>query len=134
MPTESIILQAPNGKQTAGSAEILRYSNANRIIRASLFVLGGLIGGTVCILIPIVHLITTWGLPLLGIVMAIRTMRRDVVIHQPQGTCPNCNEHIQLPGGAASDPEWQVCSHCKTHLQIRPLAETLATSPPPPPQ
>lgn len=119
MPKESIILEAPNGVETAGEAEIARYSIASRISQAALWVIGGLLGGTACIIIPVVHLFTTWGLPLLGVLMAVRTMRREVVVHQPEGTCPKCNEQIQLPGGAANDPEWQVCPRCKTTIQVR---------------
>jgi hypothetical protein len=122
MPKESISIHTAGGAETAGEAEIVRYSTSSRIIQATLWAIGGLLGGTACIIIPVVHLFTTWGLPLLGILMAVRTMRREIVIHEPTGTCPHCKEKIELAGGAANDPEWQVCPHCKTAIQVRPQA------------
>lgn len=122
MPKETIVIHAAAGAETAGEADIMRYSTASRITRAALWVIGGLLGGTACIIIPVVHLFTTWGLPLLGIFMAVRTMRREVVIHQPTGMCPNCKEMIQLAGGAADDPGWQVCPNCKATIHVRPQA------------
>ena len=122
MSKESIVIQAAAGEETAGEAEVVRYSTASRITQATLWIIGGLLGGTACIIIPVVHLFSTWGLPLLGIFMAVRTMRREVVIYEPTGTCPNCKGKIELAGGAANDPEWQVCPHCKTAIQVRPQA------------
>lgn len=119
MSQESIVIQVAAGEETAGEAEVVRYSTASRITQATLWVIGGQLGGTACIIIPVVHLFSTWGLPLLGILMSVRTMRREVVIHQPSGTCPACNEKIELAGGAANDPEWQVCPHCKKAIQVR---------------
>lgn len=122
MQHEPIIFQSPIGQPTIGEAEVSRHSSASRITIATLWVVGGLLGGTACIIVPGVHLITTWGLPLLGIIMAVRTIRRDVVIHQPQGTCPSCGAGLQLPGGAVGDSGWQACPGCKTQLRIFPQA------------
>src|SRR5262245_39595979 len=119
MPQESITLQAENGVTKPGRAEVFRYSNANRIIRASLWVIAGLFGGTACIIVPVVHLFTTWGFPLLGIFMAVRTIKREVSIHQVEGTCPICDQPIDIAGGALIDQEWQMCQHCKEKLTFR---------------
>ena len=128
MPQESITFVNPDGGEapgTPGTAEVIRYSSVSRITRATLFVLAGLIGGTACIIVPVVHLFTTWGLPLIGILVAMRTMRKTVVVHQPEGVCPHCKEQIQLSGGALIDDEWQVCPLCKSKLRVRVQAEPM---------
>jgi hypothetical protein len=115
---ESIIVRGPDGTESTVTAQVLRFSPASRWGRATAFALGGLIGGTACIIIPIVHLFTTWALPLLGFFMAWRTLKRDVVVLPPDGPCPACRQPLQLTGGVQSDPEWQVCPLCKATLQF----------------
>lgn len=124
MSAEPIIFQGPEGEPTVGEGDVERFSTAGRITIATLWVVGGLLGGTACIIVPGVHLITTWAFPLLGIMMAMRTMRREVVIQQPQGLCPSCNQRLNLPGGATSDPGWQKCPSCHDALKIRPQTAT----------
>ena len=140
MPMEPITVEAPDGRTSQGQAEVIRYSNASRITRATLFVIAGLIGGTVCIIVPVVHLVTTWGFPLIGILLANRTMKREVSIHQPAVPCPHCGQAIEIAGGALIDSEWQVCPHCRTKLVYRAQAapaqipESLAINENPRPQ
>ena len=116
---EAITFVSPDGTQAEGTADVIRYSPTSRAVRATLFVIGGLLGATACIVIPILHLFTTWGLPLLGIYMAVRTMRREVVLMDVHGTCPCCGKSIQLPGGAMNEPAWQACPQCQEPLQMR---------------
>lgn len=114
-----IVLCGADGKQTPGSAEVVRYSQATRVTFAVMYVLGGLLGGLFCIVVPVVHLFTTWGLPVLGVLMAIRAMRRTVVVYHPEGACPACGAMIQLVSGPIDDTAWQHCPDCQAALQIR---------------
>jgi hypothetical protein len=124
---EPIIMEDPDGKQAMWAAEVIRSTHAGRVTIATLYVVGGLLGGTACIVIPILHLFTTWGFPLLGILMAVRTMKRDVLIYQPEGPCPVCAEPIELAGGLPGDSSWQVCPECKAALHVRVPEQTMQT-------
>src|SRR6187399_125714 len=88
MSEEIVCIQAPDGRQASGSAVFVHYSTGGRVTRAILYVFGGLVAGTACIIVPIVHLFSTWGFPLLGVVMAMRTMRRHFVIDRLDAVCP----------------------------------------------
>src|SRR5687767_7885019 len=115
---EAITVEGPGGRKCTWTAEVLRHSQANRMTIAMLYALGGFFGATVCIVVPIAHLITTWALPVGGIFMAIRTWKREIVIVGTEGPCPNCEKPIQLSGGSATEPEWQVCPECKARLRF----------------
>lgn len=119
MTRETITFHSPDAGEASGEAEVLRFSAAGRVALATLYVLGGLLGATACIIIPGVHFITTWALPLLGVIMAVRTVRRDLIVHQPHGRCPSCGKHIELTGGPLDDPHWQKCPQCQAVVQIR---------------
>jgi len=101
-----------------GSADVQRRSSAQRAVRAGALVVGGLATGTICIVIPIVHLVTTWALPLLGVLLAVREMRREVVITRLEGQCPACEAMIDERDRGRDDPAVQVCPHCNRRLQI----------------
>ena len=121
MPQESVNFENASGEKRAGQAsDIARYSDAVRITIGTLWIVGGLIGGTVCIVVPVVHLITTWALPLFGILMGLRAFKRRVVIYQPAGVCPSCDKPMELAGGSIDDQTWQTCPQCKAALKVRP--------------
>jgi hypothetical protein len=85
MAQESIILESGTQQATSGQAgDVSRYSTAHRIVIASIWVAGGFLLAAPCIVIPIVHLFSTWGLPLLGIL--------------------NGPAHVEAAGGHPPDP------------------------------
>src|SRR5262249_3672221 len=131
MAKEPVVIRAENGQTSAGQAEIVRFSNASRITKSTLWVIAGLFGGTVCIIVPVVHLVTTWGFPLLGILMAIRTMKRDVSRHDPEGVCPAWGQPAEFAGGPLIDTEWQACPHCQAKLRFDVVDTPIAGSQPP---
>lgn len=96
------------------------YSDFARISIGVLWIVGGLLGGLMFIIVPIVHLITTWALPLIGILMGVRAFKRRAVLYQITAQCPACGEAIETNGGSVDDPAWQVCPRCKTTLKFRP--------------
>lgn len=120
MQRESIAIYGPDERVSHGEGDVARTSAPMRTLLTVMWAAGGIIGGTACIIVPVLHLITTWGLPLLGIVMAVRTWRREIVIYQPQGICPNCDEKFELHGGATNETGWQVCPHCNAQLRLQP--------------
>ena len=120
MPQEPVVFANQSGSSRAGqAADIARYSDATRITIGTLYIVGGLVGGTVCLVVPVAHLLTTWALPLGGIFMGIRAFKRRVVIYQVAGVCPTCGEAIDLHGGSIDDPSWQTCPKCNAVLRVR---------------
>jgi len=118
--TETVTITGPDGKQSPGEAgDVQRISNGTRITVGWLYIIGGFVGGTACIVIPIVHLFTTWGLPLLGVIMGVRTFKRRVETFDIVGMCPVCNQHIELRGGSVDDPAWQKCPECDAVLTVQ---------------
>ncbi|HWB20516.1 MAG TPA: hypothetical protein VG711_09470 [Phycisphaerales bacterium] len=83
-----------------------------------MYIVGGLIGGFMCIFIPLVHLVTTWLLPIGGIFLGYKTMLKKVQLYTPSGPCPNCGHAMQLGGGSIDDRAWQVCPACKAPIVI----------------
>ena len=120
MAQEAVIIENARGETSAGeAADAAHYSDAARITIGTLYIVGGLVGGTVCILVPIVHLITTWAMPLLGIVLGVRALKRRTVFYQITGVCPSCNKPAEFNGGSIDDPKWQTCPMCGATLKFR---------------
>lgn len=122
MPQESIILEAPDGTRAPGTGDIVRRSKSSRVVRATLYVLAGLLTGAGSILIPLLHLVSTWLLPLVGIALAYRTMQREFVVRAIEGVCPSCKQAINLSGRTVQGGDWQYCPHCEARLTVRPQA------------
>ncbi len=122
MDPAPITLESTDHPATTGHAdEVARHSAIARIGVASVYVIGGFLLAVPCIIVPVVHLVSTWGLPLLGILMAVRTWKREIVIYRARGKCPACHQPIELNGGSTHDATWQVCPKCKSTLTVRPV-------------
>lgn len=119
MAQESISFESPAGAVEGAVADVVRPTAAGNAIRAIVCVVGGLLGAAIFILIPIVHLVTTWLLPLLGVMLALRALRRKAAVYDAEGACPSCKEAIRLPGGELDDPSWQMCLRCGQRIQVR---------------
>ena len=118
MAEEPVILKSSEGVERPGTAEVVRYGAGIRTTKAIGFVVGGLLFGAACIIVPVLHLFTTWGLPLLGIILAVRSLRREVVVESATGTCPSCEASITLPGGAGDDGTARTCPQCGGALEL----------------
>jgi hypothetical protein len=120
MPSEAVLIEHVAGDAARGeAADVARYSDFARISIGVMWIVGGLLGGLMFIVVPIVHLITTWALPLGGILLGVRAFKRRLVFYQISGTCPACREPIDLIGGLVDDPAWQVCPKCESKLSVR---------------
>ena len=86
----------------------------------------GFVGGAACIIIPVLHLVTTWGLPLLGIVLGLRAYRTQATIEEGTATCPACDTPFELePLNVAAEPPTVVCPACSQQVEIvLPTPET----------
>jgi hypothetical protein len=132
MARETVMLEnagraAGGGPAATGEAvDVARYSDVARIAIGTLWIVGGVLGGLMFIIVPVVHLITTWALPLGGILLGLRAYKRRLVVYQVTATCPACHEPIDLVGGSVDDPAWQTCPKCKTPLKVRPTGRVSA--------
>ena len=113
-----ITLRAEDGRTAPAAATIERYSEVTRIGKAVGFFVGGFVLGGACIIVPVLHLVTTWALPLAGIVMGLRTLKIEQRLSRINGTCPACTQRIELRGGAVKAAIWRVCPECDKDLEI----------------
>ncbi len=94
----------------------MRYGATSRRLRAAGLIAAGFLGGTACIIVPVLHLVTTWALPLLGIWLGLRALRIPVKVLDVRGRCPGCGEPLELFGGEPSDP--RTCPGCGRALEL----------------
>ncbi len=113
-----ITLRTQDGRIAAAAATIERYSEAARIGKAVGFFVGGFVMGGACIIVPVLHLITTWALPLAGIVLGLRTLKIEQKLTRINGTCPACTQRIELRDGPVKANIWRVCPECDKDLEI----------------
>ena len=116
MPEEPVIFETADGASGPAVAEIAHYGAGARISKAIFYIVAGFVGGAACIIVPVVHLLTTWGLPLVGILMGVRALRTHERIVTAAGPCPVCGEPVELPGGSMTDV--RICSACKASLTL----------------
>lgn len=118
MSGEVVRLEARDGGVAEGSAEVTRYSSGQRLGKALLVGIGGTIVGICTIVIPGLHFVTTWLVPLLSIGTAIYLYGRKGAVSAVKCTCPGCSEAMEAEGGAWEDPMWVRCNHCNTPLRV----------------
>ncbi len=114
-----ITLRAEDGRTAPADATIDRYPDGARVGKAVAFIVGGIVLGTGCTIIPGPHmLVTWWALPLIGILMARRTLKIKQRLSRINGTCPACSKRIELRGGPVKATNWRVCPECDKDLEI----------------
>jgi len=113
-----ITLRGEDGETAPADATISRYPEAARIGKAVGFFVGGFLLGGACIFVPVLHLITTWAMPLAGIVLGMRTLKIDRTFGPITGTCPLCEKPIELRGGPIKASNWRVCPRCRKDIEI----------------
>ena len=114
-----ITLRTEGGATAPADATIERYPEAARIGKAVGFIVGGIVVGTGCTIIPGPHMVVTfWALPLAGIVMGLRTLKIERRLSRINGTCPACAKRIELRGGPVKAAIWRVCPECDKDLEI----------------
>ena len=112
------MVKADDGGSGPATAEIIRYGPAARIGKALLWAAAGFVGGAACILVPVVHLITTWALPLAGIVLCVKTLRTHERVVTASGKCPGCGEQVGFAGGSLDAA--RSCPGCGVGLKLFP--------------
>ncbi|MCB9684277.1 MAG: hypothetical protein H6735_04450 [Alphaproteobacteria bacterium] len=122
MPSEPFELKTRRGVASVATAEVVRTSRGTRYARAVAICVGGILIGAGTIIIPLVHFVAPWGIPLLSFALAayVLTLRGRVLA--VEGPCPACGETASFgdQGTLSNDPIWVLCPHCKEPLQMTP--------------
>ncbi len=113
-----ITLRAEGGETAPAEATIERYPEVIRIGKAVAFFAGGFLLAVPCIFVPVLHLFTTWLIPIAGIVLGLRTLKIKQAFGPITGRCPLCEKPIELRGGPIKTANWRVCPECNKDLQV----------------
>ena len=114
--TVEVEIRTDTGTSSKAIGQQENYSDGSRYGRAAAFLCAGIVGGAIFIVVPILHLFTTWALPLTGLIACIHTLRTRGVLKNITGNCPACDSAISLEGGRAEFPIRDACPNC-----LRPL-------------
>jgi hypothetical protein len=116
---EDITLKSRGGATTDASAEVQRFSSAQRLSKALPVAVGGTVLGLCTIVIPGVHLISVWLIPLLSLGIAWYFYSRIGAVDSVTGPCPDCEAEMTAEGGPWEEPMWLRCSACNKPLEVR---------------
>lgn len=114
-------LKTETGSVRQATATIVHFSASQRFGKAALFLVGGVGLGAALIVVPILHLITTWALPLAGTIGCVNTLRTRSRLRDIDGVCPACENTLQHKGGRAVFPMRIDCPDCRRPLSIEPM-------------
>ena len=115
-----LTIQTEGGDARPGSGTFTAIDDKARIGKAVAFLVGGFVGAAVCIVVPVLHLITTWALPLVGVVAFVVVLGTKSTLTDISGSCPGCGEDITLKGGKADFPLRDACPGCSRPLLVKP--------------
>jgi hypothetical protein len=118
MPPISLRLRVETGETAAATGVFESYATGPRVAKSLGILLAGIGAGAALVVVPILHLVTTWALPLAGILGCLRIWRTHARVHSISGACPGCQEALQLEGGRAAFPLRVDCPACHRPLFI----------------
>lgn len=117
MASETVELKPRKGDSTSGLAVITRVPSGIRAAKASGFVAVGLLGvGTV--VVPGVHFVGPWLIPLVGIGLGWSTWKKDKVVHSVNGSCPHCGASASWSDVVVDDQIWERCPACREPIEV----------------
>ena len=116
MPEETITLRADDGRTSPAIAEVIRYGDGARIGRAVLFLLGGLLAGTACVVVPGPHTLVSPVVLAVGVLLFFKALRTREKLLSVSGDCPGCGAAWVSAGGSLSEP--RSCPGCKTAIAL----------------
>lgn len=121
MEETTVIFRAADGATREARGEVVRYGSGARWFRAAAFVVGGLVGAAALIIVPVAHLCTTPGLPILGVFLGVMAYRTRAKVHDVKGPCPACGDPIELAGGRITVEPFKSraeCPRCHQPLEL----------------
>jgi hypothetical protein len=121
--TLHLTVSTETGATGPGVGRLVSYPQGLRILVASIWLIVGFGGAAALIVVPIVHLFSTWALPLAGILGARNAIKTTKRVSHVTGQCPACKGKLLLAGGRAVFPLRDACEHCSRPLILN-LADT----------
>jgi len=121
MADEKTQLRTRDGRFIDADAYVKHYGAGARILRGGGTVVGFVCLGAFSILIPGVHLVLPWFLPLLGLGLGAYIARVSLYVGEVRGTCPDCDTDmvIEKSGAVAKDEAlWLRCPHCTLPMEL----------------
>ncbi len=120
MSAERAIVRSRDGRETEVSADIRRYGAGRRAGTAAAVFGTAVVLGASSIVVPGVHFVAPWLLPLLGGGIALYLYNRVAVVDRVRGPCPSCGEAfcIEERGALGNDPLWLRCPHCGAPMEL----------------
>lgn len=118
MAVESVHVTTRDDRASQGRAEVIRHGQGRRVGVALAVALGGAVLGAASIVIPVVHFVSTWFIPLLALGIAFHLYRQAIVVRRVDAICPACGEQVVIDGAPWEDPLWLRCSACRAPLRV----------------
>lgn len=114
--TLKFTVSTETGASGPAEGRLIVYPRGLRVLVAMIWLLVGFGGAAALIVVPVVHLFSTWILPLAGILGAINTVKTAKRVSHVTGACPACQGRLLLAGGRAEFPMRESCEHCSRPL------------------
>jgi hypothetical protein len=121
MTVEASQLRTRDGRFVEAQAEVVRYGTAARILRGGGTVFGFTAVGLMTIVVPGVHLVLPWLLPLIGLGLGAYIGRVTMKVGEVRGTCPDCAAEMVIgkSGAVARDEAlWLRCPACTLPMEL----------------
>jgi len=113
-----LTVRSSNGGLGDGSAELHEIPDGERVGKAVGFVVVGFGLGAALIVVPILHLLTTWALPLGGLALGFNAWKTRARLGSMEGHCPACEAPLSLEGSGANFPVRETCGGCGCALEL----------------
>ena len=120
MHQERATLRHRDGRTAEVEADVRRYSAGRRTGTAAAILAVAFIVGPSTIVVPGVHFVAPWLVPLLGIGVALYIYRRVMIVDEVRGDCIDCGQAMRITegGSVGNDPLWVRCPHCNTPMEF----------------
>jgi hypothetical protein len=116
---EAGTLVARGGARSPAIVSVWRYSLARRLVPSVTIAVVGTAAGIVTVVVPIMHFMTLWLVPLLSIGTAIWLYRCKARVRLVTALCPVCSGQVAAGGGDWEEPMWVRCRACNAPLELR---------------
>lgn len=108
-----------DGHTTPGSMQTTLFDASDRLKRAAIRLGCCWLGAGVTLFIPLAHFVLVPAFLIAGPIMAVSAYRTEQERNHVRGTCPVCQETIEIKLEAKDElPKWSYCPECTAPLQI----------------
>jgi hypothetical protein len=118
MTEQRVTVATREGPKNEATANIVFYGKGQRVVRAIAVLTLFLILTGAFIFVPIVHFITTWALPVAGLIGFWMLLRTTAVVKSIEGQCPDCSHDFAFKGGPMEEIMWYRCEQCRLPLKV----------------